>query len=393
MSATLTTAPVAPYCVTPEGDAWLRPRVEAARRLVLREVGQERVEGLILTGSLARGEASVLCEGSRCRLLGDVEFLLVVRPRPGWRQLRRDVHSLGLLATERLSEGVDRFTVEYTPADISYLRQRARPSAFTWDLRHHGRVLFGRADLALEIPDFERAALPASDSVDTLANRGLELLALEAQGASPDVTSYALAKALLDAAGSALAFTGTYESLYARRAGALRELVSRREDLRRAVAETDRLAELVETAARVKLQPTREALEHLSRETNARSVRRWLSELWRWEASLWLGRPGDAGSLIGAYLGSEPWSSRLRGWVKYAWHPLRPRSAPLRPGLLGLAARGSPRRLVYSAALLALEGAAGWEERAARLLPATQGSGRGILRQILEAWTWLIRNN
>jgi hypothetical protein len=384
----------APYCADAEGDSWLRPRVQMARDLVLDDLGESEVRGLILTGSLARGEASVAPKGARQRLLGDVEFLLIVRPRSRWRSFRRRVQALSERATHRLSDGEGRFAVEYTPADTTYLRERARPSAFTWDLRHHGRVLLGSPDLLLEIPPFDQSALPPADAMETLLNRGLELLARETAEEDTEALSYSIVKALIEAAGSALAFAGAHESLYVRRPQAVRELLSRHADLREAVSDASRLADLVATAVGVKLRPTSQGLHCLARLVGPAPVRRWLIELWRWEMRRWLRTPGaDTSTLVQAYLRSEPGAARFRGWAKYAWHPLRPATARLGSTLLRRAGKGSPRRRVYAAAALAIEGADGWESRAAGLLPAADERERDILPRILETWTWLIRNN
>lgn len=394
MSSTLTAKEPTAYCAVPEGDAWLRPRVEAARDLVLGELTTSSVEGLILTGSLARGEGSVLCEHGRLRLLGDVEFLLIVRGQPRWREFRRRLHELGRRATEQLSEGESAFPVEYTPADIAYLRKRARPSVFAWDLCQHGRVLHGRPDLLCEVPGFDRAALPPEDSVETLMNRGLELLAARNTERSQELRDYAAVKALVDLAGSALAFTGAYDSLVSRRPAAFRALLARHTGLETELDDPERLSALVDAAAEVKLRPTAPGLEELAGHAEGGSVLRWISDLWHWEVGQMVGRPGaPTEELIRAYLAHEALGNRLRGWAKYAWHPLRPSSARLNPGLLRQAARGSPRRLVYSAAVCAIEGAEGWEERARHLLPAARPEGDRMLQEIIESWTWLIRNN
>jgi hypothetical protein len=382
------------YCVDPAGDAWLRHRVEAAVGFLLDAIGARDVEGLILTGSLARGEASVVVEPDGCRLLGDVEFLLIVRPRKQWREFRRGVTEIGRHASERIGDG-SRFAVEYTPADASYLAERAQPSTFTFDLRQHGRVLFGNTGLIATIPAFERADIPATDAIETLMNRGIEWLALESTEGH-EGSEYAVVKTLLDMAGSALAFAGIYESRYADRPSALRSLLSERPDLANAIREPGSWLAAVESAAEVKLRPTGAGLRALGAAVQADTLRRWLVDLWRWELGSLLGRRNTSVSeLVTGYLLADRPAERLRGWAKYVWHPLRPASAPLTPRLARLAITAGPRRLVYAAAVLALHGAPGWQEDAARLLPtsAKLATEADIRRSIVEAWTWLIRNN
>lgn len=382
------------YCADPVGDAWLRLQVKAAVSVVLDALCVQDVEGLILTGSLARGEASVVVEPDGCRLLGDVEFLLIVPPRKQWREFRRRVVELGRQASDRINGG-SRFTVEYTPADASYLAERTRPSMFTFDLRRHGRVMFGNPELIATIPAFDRSAIPPTDAVETLMNRGIEwLVAEDVEG--NETSAYAVAKTLLDMAGSALAFTGIYESRYADRPGALRALVAARPDLAAAVHGPSAWLAAVERAVEVKLRPTVGALASLAATVQSRALRQWLIDLWSWEAGVLLGRPGaSVPELVADYLPAESPAERLRGWAKYVWHPLRPASAPISLRLARLAIKAGPRRLVYAAAVLALHRAPGWREDVARLLPAslklpTEASTR---RSVVEAWTWLIRNN
>jgi hypothetical protein len=317
-----------------------------------------------------------------------------VRNQRRWRAFRRALDELGRRATEHLSEGHRRFSVEYTPADLSYLRQRARPSAFTWDIRRHGRVLHGRRELLDEIPAFDVSAIPPEDSMETLMNRGLELLAVRNGEGGAEDRAYAVAKAVLDAAGSALAFDGAFESRVARRPQAFGQLLRRRGELVRLLDDSEHLRAFIDRAARAKLCPSTRALEELSDPADVDRVLRWIAQLWVWESGHSLDHPdADLSELVRAYLAREGWADRLRGWAKYAWHPLRPSTAPLRPRLMMHAWSGSPRRLVYAAALQAIEGGRNWPERAARLLPVVRAERGRMLPQILETWTWLVRNN
>jgi hypothetical protein len=383
-------------CAVEAGDTWLQGLLQQARSFLLDALGPSTIQGLILTGSLARGEASVLTEGRECRLLGDVEFLVVVRSRRRWRRLRRQLHELSLRVTQRLGSagGDGTVPVLYSPVDSTYLRERARPSIFTFDLRRHGRVLYGPPDLPLQIPHFERSALGGEDSLELLMNRGIELLSIEGLSSSAELKSYSLVKTLLDLAGSLLACAGEYESTYARRPAALASLFSRRGDLRKVVTDHGRFLALVEDAANLKLAPTACGLRMLAGSLDARALLSWTAELWRWEASCLLGEDrSDLPLLVTGYLANEGWQRRLRGWAKYLWHPLRPSSAGLRPETMRLITRASPRRLVYGSAVLAIDGSPGWRRAAAELLPTVPHSSAEVLGEIVDSWKWLIQNN
>ena len=45
------------------------------------------------------------------------------------------------------------------------------------------------------------------------------------------------------------------------------------------------------------------------------------------------------------------------------------------------------------AAVCAIEGAEGWEDRARRFLPAMHPDSDRMLQELIESWTWCIRNN
>ena len=64
-------------CRDARGDAAVRATLERCLSL-LRERLDRRLVGLILTGSFSRGEGSVLPVNGHLRVLGDVEFLVVV---------------------------------------------------------------------------------------------------------------------------------------------------------------------------------------------------------------------------------------------------------------------------------------------------------------------------
>src|SRR5688500_14326486 len=102
-------------------DQVLRGIVSDSVALLLDSVGPDAVEAVILTGSVARGEASLLATPDGYRLLGDVEFIVIYRPTDDWSAVRRQAEALGRRATEEIGEGGRRAVVEFGPASLEYL--------------------------------------------------------------------------------------------------------------------------------------------------------------------------------------------------------------------------------------------------------------------------------
>lgn len=385
------------YCVQPEGEAWLASLVDDAATLLLDRVGRDRVLAVVLTGSVARAEASVLRGADGLRLLGDVELLVILRSPGHFAEMRRSMVALSREATRVLGAGGRAASVEYSPADADYLRRRIRPSIFAYDLKTHGRVLWGPADLLASIVPFGADEIPREDALELALNRTLELSSGEG-GDEPDRAGYQVVKTVLDLAGSALAFSRAYVSPYASRPRAYTSLARREPELYAALGGEAFVREL-EAAARAKLAPALDLLPLRDLEVRRARVLEWCGALCVWEMRRMLGCPSASlVELIDAYLADEPVTGRLRGWLKYGTHPLRPPRA-LRPArALRLLGRGSPRRLVYAATLLARSAEhpprEEWKEYAAALLPVPGPSGNGdVLRRAADVWRWLVRNN
>src|SRR5204863_4537119 len=102
---------------------------------------------LVLTGSFARGEGSVLEVDGHLRVLGDLEFFVVSSTPVDDRALRARLARLSREATALYGSGDIRVDIEFGTLELDYLRRRARPSIFLHDLVRHGRVVRGRPDI------------------------------------------------------------------------------------------------------------------------------------------------------------------------------------------------------------------------------------------------------
>lgn len=403
-----------PLCAEESRDAWVRPLLRQAISFVIEELGTSALDAVILTGSLARGEGSVLVSGGT-RLLGDAEFLVIFRSPMDFPATRRRLVELSRRATRWIGAGGAVAEFEFSPAGLDYLRQNARPAIFTFDLLRHGKVVWGPRDLLGELPPFGAAEIPREDAVRLLMNRMVEQLQLVprlvgGRGQEFEKIAYHHVKTTLDLAGSALAFAGCYASPYSERPWRFARLLERSESLRNALPDPEALAREVRRAAHLKLFPDPARLGSVGEETaerreeltlTLRRLARWFIAMWNWQMRELQGRPeAPFPELVRGYIERERFGSRLRGWAKFILHPFRPPRAFSALRAARHLWRASPQALTYAAALFTYanlfgEGDGRYAERAMRLLPLRPPRpGEGDLSQTVgELWTWLVRNN
>lgn len=410
-----------PLCRQPRHEARMRGALDACVRLLAERLPAPALHAVVLTGSFARGEGSVLPRGGVLHVLGDLEFFVIVDTATRARQLTRPLADWSGEASARLARCGVHATVEFGPLALPCLARRARPSIFLHDLREHGKTLWGaRAALEL-IPPFGPAAIPREEALFLLFNRMIEQLDAWDRLDEPDGdvlldVAYQRVKLTLDLADSALAFAGGHVALYRRRPAAFAGLV----------AETPSLATLLPPgfsaeltdAARAKLDPASAGDWPLagSRTVLRERLRRQIvaaapatTALLAWELTALLDGERLAGSAIEAlpallarYARTPSLARRLRDWAKTL---VNPRHAPFpitRARLARLALASTPRALLYAAGGLAYLGLAGHGD--ARFVEAVTGmlpvSGTAVPREpgaqrraIVALWKWCVRNS
>jgi predicted nucleotidyltransferase len=401
---------VATLCGEPRAAAAVSDAIERCVRLLRERLGP-RLVGIVLTGSFSRGEGTVVAVDGRLRVLGDVEFLVILPRDRDHRALRPALKAWGpevsaALATQRVD--VD---VEFGSVDRAFLDRRARPSIFVYDLRTHGRVLWGPADLLARIPRLGAGGIPREDAVHLLFNRAIEQLEAWDRLATAlgdeallDV-AYQRIKLTLDVAGSALTFAGRHASSYAERPRAFAALLADTPALAARLPET--FTKELARAARAKLHPSigdvlpggpAEARRARLRAGIAAGIPA-LAVVLRWELAQLVGGDAPLPALLERWVDAQPWRHRARGWVKLARHPLpAPRPLSVRRAT-ALAARSTPRALVHAAgatAYLALADDGPATGAAARLLPLAGRAPTGADDEraaITAFWRWGIRND
>jgi len=322
---------------------------EAVRRSVERYGGELRA--IVLTGSLARDEATLLRQKGRSVVLGDAELLLVFS-EPAALPHRLDTRAIARSVEEALAaRGVVCHTT-LAPVHPRYLRT-LRPHIFPYELRECGQVLWGDTRVLSLIPGFPASQIPPEDAWRLLCNRLLEQLEIlprlvhQPAPLAPGLR-YPTAKLYLDMATSYLVFAGAYEPTYARREERLRRLASGHGAADHALP-IRRLAQRVTAATRWKLHgddlPAASDLPWEESVADARS-------LWRWELQQLLGTSAELSDaqLLAAWMHRQPLTQRLRGWIHIARREEWRVSWRHWPRWARLARHGSPRYWVYAVA-------------------------------------------
>ena len=390
-------------------DAAIAGAVERCVRLLRERLGP-RLLGVILTGSFARDEGTVLAVGDHLRVLGDIEFLVILPHGRDYRALRPALGDWAREVSRALGDRRVRVEIEFGPAEEAYLRRRARPSIFVHDLRTHGRVVWGPSDLLARIPAFAPADIPREDAVHLIFNRAIEQLEAwdRVDGADEEALlglGYQRLKLRLDLAGSALAFAGRHVSAYAERPAAFGALLAETPVLARRLPAL--FVKDLTHAARAKLAPR---LDDLLPAGSPVRQRGWLraemcrdvpvlAALLSWELGLLLGGDAPLRVLLERWVGAAPWRRRARQWAKLALHPM-PAPLPLSAAQAAvLALRSTPRALAYAAGATAYltlgedgppTGAAAHRLPLAGPPPTDAAAERAAITAF---WRWCIRND
>jgi hypothetical protein len=321
----------------------------------------ESLRAVVLTGSLARDEATLVEERKSWRLLGDAEFLVIFHARTSLppkvvmgflrQNIETSISRLGIAGEVCLSA-----------AHPSYLR-RLQPHIFAYELRNCGKVLWGDSEILTCIPSFSTSDIPLEDGWRLLSNRMVEQLEeLEGLELRPKVLPrrllYRTIKLYIDMATSYLLFAGEYAPTYAERAERLRKLADAQVTGEKAPFELRRFSDRVSECTQWKLTGT----EICSSSDLARSGElgfSWWEEaieyaqlLWRWELAFLAKTTGQASNqeLMERWMKRQPISRRLRGWLRVVRDQGLDRSWKNWPHWAGLAWGGSPRYRVYQAA-------------------------------------------
>lgn len=351
---------------TPTANVSLEPASQHAKDMLLRsdivpricQVVKEhcsaafgaRLTSLILTGSTARSESTILAAGSTWKILGDAEFLILVRQESAAdEELAASVSTKS--AKELFKHGIN-VSVDVAVVTASYL-QNLPPYIFSYELRTCGKIISGDSRVLSLIPKFSAMQVSREDAWRLLCNRMIEHLAFidDLETSPSELTprlEYATVKLYLDMATSYLVFSGNYAPTYRERADRLLTMAQNRAN--------DAPFPLAKLAARVadctawKLSRD-ETLAENGHEFWHEGIS-YMRRLWRWEVIQLTHAAGEltVSSLTGYLARQQTAGQWLRSWMSAAKRNGWLKSVLQAPRWTRLALRSTPRYLVYQVA-------------------------------------------
>jgi hypothetical protein len=316
---------------------------------------------VILTGSLARDEATLLQEEYGWRFLGDAEFLLIFCDRASLPNKKNTRALQGEIEASMFQAGISGL-VNLSAVHTTYLR-RLLPDIFAYELRNCGQVVWGDREILESIPHFSRADIPFEDGWRLLSNRMLEHLeTFEELRQKPNVLSqrtfYRTVKLYLDLATSFLVFTGKYAPTYAERAQFLAALAEEPCSSTKMPFDLARFSQRVTDCTNWKISASERRRSVSSSFVTAPDFAWWeeavgyAENLWRWELEQLTHQSGQvaAQELLKRWMRRQQFSRRLRGWLYVARDQGWLRSWRQWPRWAQLAWCASPRYWVYGVA-------------------------------------------
>ncbi len=196
---------------------------------IVDRLGERNVRAVVLAGSFALDEGSVVFTSSGPVFLSDVDLVLILSSREAHAAAYRLRGELGKCCEELFPEAVFSGRIEigtFLPDELK--RLPARPGVF--DLRSHGAVLWGDGDVLAHIPAFREEDIDGDEALVLVENRMMSLLdTYPEEGKSvrdlPYSFWYEIARVHTDIGTAALCIDRSYVSGYGRRARRLAERV------------------------------------------------------------------------------------------------------------------------------------------------------------------------
>lgn len=305
------------------------------------------LRAVVLTGSLARNEASYILREGRTVLQSDVEALVVLHDGAALPS-RASLQALRQLAQSYLAERGVSVEVSFSVVHGTYLR-RLPPHIYSYELRSCGVVLYGEASILSLIPDFAATELSREDAWRLLSNRLIEQMGAAEEQESVSVIRYHTVKLCLDLASSLLVFFGSFEAGYRARLQCMEELALTQQAQELPVP-MEEFMPLVRLCTSAKLKP--EIAVDLGEGFEGRMTR-WAWQIWLWELHRMNNSDerATAKRMVCAFGRSQGKKKLLRGWLYAVRRTGWLGSARYWPRWISLFAAGlTPRHAIYLAA-------------------------------------------
>jgi hypothetical protein len=310
------------------------------------------IVGVLLTGSFARGEGTVIPHlRTKSRWLSDVECLVVVRggvvPTRDIQQSMRQVERDANCDSGNAARGIK---VELR-AILTEGMTRMRPAIFTRELCEHAKLIWGDP-AAIPFPSFPSGGAEISkyDAFRLLNNRIIEQIAVRSEyadrAADSTAIAYSLAKFWIDLGTSLSVFLGCYRPGYRSRQEPVEDALRGHPEILGAEM-CGRLISRFRNAMAQKLgQAGLTSGDPACEFSEAVEIAR---ATWNWESGQLLGTSSVASDWRGIFARLsrlETGAQRLRGWARLLRQPSGLRQLGPR-AMLAAARVGSLATLIY----------------------------------------------
>lgn len=309
------------------------------------------LRAIVLAGSMARGESTVIFHDDACHVLGDADFLVVFQRRSMLPAQTELIRLEAAIAQTLGNQGII-CAVHLAGVSVAYFR-RLPAHIFSYELRATGKVVMGDASILASIPQFHTQEIEREDAWRLLSNRiteWLESLAAEIPGRQKPSLDlfYATVKLWIDAATSLLVFLRAYEPGCQARADRLAGLARNQLPLAQLPFPLKSFSAGVEASTAWKLMPDRVGIEQMGW-AFCHQVRRMAGALWCWEEAQ-MSDLNAAWAPLTLLQNSPVDNSRWRGWLRTARECRRLCRARAWRRWWALSHWGSPRHCVYAVA-------------------------------------------
>ncbi len=200
---------------------------EIANRIIGKVILHLNPESLILIGSFAKGEATILLEDGNLKFLSDFEIVVISRKY----LLRSTIKKIEKLAADisqktGLEVGISGISLSLCSM-FPPLFKTLRPTITNYDLKYGSRIVHGKNYLE-KLPDFKPQDIPLWEGIRLLFNRMSAALKYFLSNNQPTGESpFHIYKVVLACQDALLLSTGNYHPSYAVRNQMLQELFPR----------------------------------------------------------------------------------------------------------------------------------------------------------------------
>ncbi|MGC2277522.1 MAG: hypothetical protein WA571_16030 [Candidatus Binatus sp.] len=310
------------------------------------------VAGVLLTGSFARGEGTVISHPqTKSRWLSDVECLVVVRGGiVSMQEIDRSLRQIERDANSGCGNAARGIKVELR-AILPEGMLRLRPTIFTQELCEHSKLLWGEP-AAIPVPHepARGASISKHDAFRLLNNRIIEQIAMRSEysdrTSDSTAVAYSLVKFWIDLGTSLSVFLGCYRPGYQSRQKPVEDALRAHPEIL-GLEMSGRLISRFRNAMAQKLCQTGFPSGDLACEfSEAVEIAR---ATWNWESGQLSGTSTDTGDWRGIFVrlrSLETATQRLRDWARLLRQPSGLRQLGPR-AMLAAARVGSLATLIY----------------------------------------------